>query len=34
MADFYPAAQQIQYPDILGSYLLGLQAPQQIQAGQ
>lgn len=34
MADFYPAAQQIQSPDILGSYLKGQMAPLQMQAAQ
>lgn len=34
MPEFYPAAQQIQSPDILGSYLRGRMAPLQIQAAQ
>lgn len=34
MADFYPAAQQIQNPDILGSYIRGQMAPLQVQQAQ
>jgi len=34
MADFYPAAQQIQNPDILASYVRGQMAPLQVQAAQ
>lgn len=34
MADFYPAAQQIQQPDILGQYLRGRAAPMQMEAMQ
>jgi hypothetical protein len=34
MADFYPAAQQLQNPDILGAYIKGQMAPLQLQAAQ
>lgn len=32
--EFYPAAQQIQQPDIYGSYLRGQMAPYQVQGAQ
>lgn len=32
--DFYPAAQTIQNPDILGAYIRGQMAPLQVQAAQ
>lgn len=34
MADFYPAAQYIQNPDILASYVRGQMAPLQVQQAQ
>lgn len=34
MGEFYPAAQQLQYPDILASYVRGQMAPLQVQAAQ
>lgn len=34
MPEFYPAAQQIQQPDIYGAYLRGQMAPLQIQQAQ
>src|SRR2546421_3234022 len=32
--EFYPAAQQLQYPDILASYVRGQMAPLQVQGAQ